>query len=212
MRLMTYNLKGLHLSARAAAAVVRASEPYVLAVQEPPRGPFGRCRMRRFGASVGLEPVVSGRGARTTALLVRDPSAVRDARAVRLSWRPGTTRRGVSVAVVDGITVVVVHFSLDRAERAAHLTRLLAEVVPTTRTVVLGDINERPDGPAWARLAAHLGAAAVPTGPTFPSTRPVQRIDAVLPTPDLTVAGAFVPDGPEVEAGSDHRPIVADLH
>ncbi len=210
MRLMTYNLKGLHLSARAAATVVREAAPDVLAVQEPPRGPFGRRRMRRFGSAVGMVPVVSGRGARTTALLARD-APVGAARAVRLSWRPGRTRRGVSVAEIDGVTIVVVHLSLVRTERAAHLDRLLAEVVPTTRTVVVGDINEQPDGPAWARLAAHLGSAAVATGPTFPSTAPRQRIDAVIATPDLVTSGAHVPDGPAVEAGSDHRPIVVDL-
>ena len=211
MKVMTYNLKGLHLEARAAAAVVRAAAPDVLAVQEPPRGLFGRFRMRRFGGAVGLTPVVSGHGARTTALLVRD-LPVRDARAVRLPWRPGTTRRGVSVAVVDDITFVVVHLSLVRTERAAHLERLLSSVVPARRTVVLGDINEQPDGPAWARLAAHLGSAAAPTGPTFPAVGPTQRIDAVFATPDLVVGPASVPDGPAVEAGSDHRPIVVDVH
>lgn len=211
MRVMTYNLKGLHMSAQAAASVVRSAEPDVLAVQEPPRGLFGRRRMRRFGAAVGLVPVVSGRGARTTALLVRDGS-VHGGRAVRLSWRPGRTRRGVSVAVVDGITVVVVHLSLVRAERAAHVDRILTTVVPTSRTVVLGDINEQPDGPAWARLATHLGSAPVPTGPTFPSAGARQRIDAVVVTPDVLVTGVSVPDGPAVEAGSDHRPIVVDLH
>lgn len=210
MRLMTYNLKGLHLSATAAATVVRDAAPHVLAVQEPPRGLFGRLRMRKFGSAVGMVPVVNGFGARTTALLVRG-LPVHSAHAVRLPWRPGRTRRGASVAVVDGVTIVVVHLSLVRTERAAHLQLLLDEVVPTKTTVVLGDINERPDGPAWARLVAHLGSAAVPTGPTFPAVEPRQRIDAVIPTADLVLTGAFVPAGAAVEAGSDHRPIVVDL-
>ncbi|WP_034610256.1 endonuclease/exonuclease/phosphatase family protein [Cellulomonas sp. URHD0024] len=210
MRVMTYNLKGLHMSARAAATVVRSAEPDVLAVQEPPRGLFGRARMRRFGRAVGMEPVVSGHGARTTALLVRD-LPVQSAHAIRLSWRPGRTRRGVAVAQVDGITFVVVHFSLVSAERAAHLDRLLASVVPTARTVVLGDLNEQPAGSVWTRLTAHLGAPAAPTGPTFPSSGARQRIDAVFATPDLVVGPATVLDGPAVDAGSDHRPIVVDL-
>ena len=211
MRVMTYNLKGLHLSAHAAAAVVRDAAPDVLAVQEPPRGLRGRRRMRRFAAAVGLVAVVNGRGARTTALLVRPGLAVDGARAVRLSWRPGRTRRGVSTASVDGVTFVSVHLSLVRVERAAHLERLLDEVVPQTRAIVLGDLNEQPNGPAWARLADHLAAIAVDTGPTFPAIAPRQRIDAVLATPDLNVVGAQVPDGPAVERGSDHRPIVVDL-
>ncbi|MGN8247374.1 endonuclease/exonuclease/phosphatase family protein [Cellulomonas soli] len=213
MRLMTYNVKGLHLSARAAAAVVRAADPDVLAVQEPPRGPFGRLRMWLFGRAVGLVPVVSGQGARTTALLVRRTPdlPVHGAHPVRLARLSGRTRRGVAVAVVDGITVVVVHLSLVRAERAAHLDVLLARDIPTAGTVVLGDLNEPPDGPAWQRLAAHLGGATVPTGPTFPSVDPRLRIDAVLLTRDLVVDGVHVPGGPQVEAGSDHRPVVVDL-
>jgi endonuclease/exonuclease/phosphatase family metal-dependent hydrolase len=214
MKVMTYNLKGLHLSARAAATVVRDAAPDVLAVQEPPRGLFGVLRMRRFGKAVGLVPVVSGHGARTTALLVRHRPdlPVHGAHAVRLSWQPGRTRRGVAVAVVDGVTFVVVHLSLVRTERAEHLETLLASVVPTARTVVLGDINEQPDGPAWARLAEHLGAPPAPTGPTFPAVGARQRIDAVFATPDVNVGPASVLDGPAVEAGSDHRPIVVYVH
>jgi endonuclease/exonuclease/phosphatase family metal-dependent hydrolase len=208
---MTYNLKGLHLSAHAAAAVVRDAAPDVLAVQEPPRGLRGRRRMRRFASAVGLVAVVNGRGARTTALLVRPDRDVQDAHAVRLAWRPGRTRRGVAVATVDGVTFVVLHLSLVRTERAAHLDRLLDEVVPPARAVVLGDLNELPSGPAWARLADHLAAVAVGTGPTFPAVAPRQRIDAVLVTPDLRVLAAGVPDGPAVERASDHRPIVVDL-
>jgi len=211
MKVMTYNLKGLHLSEAAAVEVVREHAPDVLGVQEPPRGLVGVARMRRFGSAVGMVPVVSGDGARTTALLVRPGLPVSSPRAIRLSWRPGTTRRGAAVAVVAGVTVVVVHLSLVRTERAEHLERLLREVVPTTAAVVMGDINERPDGPAWARLAAHLGSSAVPTGPTFPAVEPRQRIDAVFPTPDLVVGEASVPGGPAVEVASDHRPIVVDL-
>src|SRR3954447_11171609 len=140
MRVMTYNLKGLHLSQAAAIEVVREHAPDVLGVQEPPRGLFGVARMRRFGSAVGMVPVVSGDGARTTALLVRpglpvsSPRAIRlpwrprpttSARAIRLPWPPGAPRRGAAVAVVAGVTVVVVHLSLVRTERAQHLELLL---------------------------------------------------------------------------------------
>jgi len=113
--------------------------------------------------------------------------------------------------VVDGVTFVVVHLSLVRSERAAHVGTLLVSVIPTVRTVVLGDINEQPGGPAWVRLEAHLGAPPAPTGPTFPAIDARQRIDAVFATPDVVLGTASVPDGPAVEAGSDHRPIVVDL-
>ncbi|GIG22164.1 metal-dependent hydrolase [Cellulomonas chitinilytica] len=130
MRLMTYNVKGLSLDRAAVVEVVRAQRPDVLALQEPPRGPAGRWRLRRFAAATGLVAVVNGRGARTTALLVAPGRAVSRARALRLPWRFGTTRRGVSVAVVDDVRVVVVHLSLHRVERAEHLERLVASTVP----------------------------------------------------------------------------------
>ena len=120
MRLMTYNLKGLHLSATAAVEVVRAHAPDVLGVQEPPAASSVRRACAGSATAVGMVPVVNGDGARTTALLVRPGLPVSSPRAVRLPWRPGTTRRGAAVAEVAGVTVVVVHLSLrpDRARRA----------------------------------------------------------------------------------------------
>lgn len=211
LRVMTYNIKGLHLSRPDVVAVVRAAAPDVLAVQEPPRGVLGRWRLARFGRAAGLRAVVNGRGARTTALLVAPGRQVSDARALRLSWRPGTTRRGVSVATVDGIRFVVVHLSLVRDERAEHLSDVLRDHVPTARTVVLGDLNELPDGPAWARLTGVLVDTAPTGGPTFPAVEPHQRIDAILVTPDLTFSAPRVLEGPEVLVASDHRPLVVDL-
>jgi endonuclease/exonuclease/phosphatase family metal-dependent hydrolase len=211
LRVMTYNIKGLHLSGADAVAVVRAAAPDVLAVQEPPRGLLGRLRVARFARAAGLRTVVNGRGARTTALLVAPGLTVSDAGAVRLSWTPGTTRRGVAVATVEGVRFVVVHLSLVRDERAEHLSDVLRDHVPTVRTVVLGDLNELPDGPAWVRLTGVLVDTA-PTGdPTFPSVQPTQRIDAILVTPDLTFSAPRVLSGPEVHAASDHRPLVVEL-
>ncbi|WP_456844422.1 endonuclease/exonuclease/phosphatase family protein [Cellulomonas sp. P5_C6] len=211
MRVMTYNLKCLHLSAPAAAAVVRAAAPDVLAVQEPPRGLLGRRRLARFARAVGLRPVVNGHGARTTALLVAPALRVSGAGAVRLSWRPGTTRRGVSVATVEGIRFVVVHLSLVRVERAAHLAVVLRDHVPASRTVVLGDLNELPDGPAWAALTAVLVDADPSGGPTFPAVEPRQRIDAILASPDLVTSSPTIPSDPAVLHASDHRPLIVDL-
>ncbi|NMM16137.1 MAG: endonuclease/exonuclease/phosphatase family protein, partial [Cellulomonas sp.] len=75
LRIMTYNVKALSVDAQAAAQVVRDADPDVLGMQEPPRGPVGAARLRRFAADVGMQPVVTGHGARTTALLVADRCA-----------------------------------------------------------------------------------------------------------------------------------------
>ncbi|MBO9555444.1 endonuclease/exonuclease/phosphatase family protein [Cellulomonas sp.] len=216
LRLMTYNVKGLKLDRFAAAEVVRAQRPDVLALQEPPRGLAGRWRLRRFAAATDLVAVVNGRGARTTALLVAPGHTVAEARPMRLPWRTGTTRRGVSVASVDGVRVVVVHLSLHRVERAEHLERVVVATVPEPAasgppTVLLGDLNELPGGPAWLRLGQVLTDVAPDGDPTFPAATPRKRIDAVLVSADLAVENVLVPDGDAVRRGSDHRPVVVDL-
>src|SRR4051812_30423190 len=152
MRVMTYNLKGLKVDPAAAAEVVRAASPDVLAVQEPPRGPLGRWRLRRFATAVGLVRVVNGWGARTTALLVAPGRTVSQARALRLPWQVGTTRRGVSVASVDRVRVVVVHLSLSRTERARHV-ELIVEEGGLRRGGSADGGPRRPQRAArWARL------------------------------------------------------------
>lgn len=224
LRIMTYNLKGLSVDAEAAAKVVRDADPDVLGIQEPPAGPFGAGRLRRFAAQVGMRPVVAGHGARSTALLVADrrAGAVDAASAVRL---PVLGRRelvalpiprGYARATVAGALVVVVHLSLDPAERARHVTRILADVRARLdaggQCVVVGDLNELPDGPAWARFGVHLhDAAATDPQPTFNALRPGQRIDVVLVSDGMHVVASHVPSGSSAEHGSDHRPVVVDL-
>lgn len=220
---MTYNVKALSVDAQAAAQVVRDADPDVLGMQEPPRGPVGAARLRRFAADVGMQPVVTGHGARTTALLVADrcARAVEAAAAVRL---PMLGRRelialpiprGYARAMVAGVQVVVVHLSLDPAERARHVTRILADVRARLdaggQCAVVGDLNELPDGPAWARFGVPLRDATTDPQPTFNALRPAERIDAVLVSDGLRVVESRVPQGEAAERGSDHRPVVVDL-
>ena len=212
LRVMTYNVKGLQLSRTDVVAVVRAAAPDVLGLQEPPRGLLGWFRTWRFARDVGMRAVVNGRGARTTALLVGAGRSVTSPSAVRLPNLSGRTDRGVAVATVDGIRFVVIHLSLVRDERAAHLSDLLVHHVPTVRTVVLGDLNEPPGGPTWSSLTTVLVDVDPLGDPTFPAIEPRQRIDAILRSPDLTTGTARVPSGPPAQVGSDHRPLVVDLH
>ncbi|MDQ0375197.1 endonuclease/exonuclease/phosphatase family protein [Cellulomonas humilata] len=211
LRVMTYNVKGLQLSRPDVVAVVRAAAPDVLGVQEPPRGPLGWCRTWKFAHDVGMRAVVNGRGARTTALLVARGRSVTGHAAVRLPNLSGRTGRGVAVATVDGIRFVVLHLSLVRDERAAHLSDLLVHHVPTTRTVVLGDLNEPPGGPAWTSLTSVLVDVDPMGDPTFSAIEPRLRIDAILRSPDLVSGTARVPSGQPAQVGSDHRPVVVDL-
>ncbi|WP_129339692.1 endonuclease/exonuclease/phosphatase family protein [Cellulomonas endophytica] len=169
LRLMTYNVRGLRDDARAVAAVVAAQSPDVLAVQEPPRGPLGRRRLARLARRTGLVPVVSGRGARTTALLVAPGLPVADARAVRLPWRPGRTRRGASLAEVAGLRVLVVHLGLDARERARHLELLLARPeLAAPGTTGTGPTAPGTTAPRTVAAGAEAGAGGAAGGRRVP--------------------------------------------
>ena len=207
---MTYNVRGLHDDVGAVAQVLRESEPDVVAVQEPPRGPFARHRLRRVAEAAGLEVAVGGGGARTTALLVRAGVPVLGPRAVRLPWRPGKIRRGMVIADVSGIRVIGVHLGLSAAERARHMVRLLTVVTAAGRCVVAGDFNEPPGGRARRRLGLHLRELTAGIGPTFPTKGPVHRVDAVFGTGDLVGSGARVVDGDAARRASDHLPVVVE--
>lgn len=212
LRVLTYNVRGLKDDRDAVAEVVRDLAPDVVAIQEPPRGPFGGRRLRELAHATGLRVAVQGGGARTTALLVRPGLTVTGERAARLPWRPGRTRRGLAVAEVEGVRVVSAHLSLVPAERARHLVRLMVVVRSAhTGCVVAGDLNEEPGGPTWRRLGQSLHDLTPATGPTFTARNPRRRLDAVLATSGLEGRGARTVDSDTARRASDHLPVVVDV-
>ncbi|MDM8085586.1 endonuclease/exonuclease/phosphatase family protein [Cellulomonas cellasea] len=210
---MSYNLKGLRLDDAAAVAVVRLAQVDVLGVQEPPRGPLRRVRLRRWAARTGLRVVVDDFASRTTALLARPDSVVERPRAHRLPWRMGWTRRGFVTARVDGVEVVVLHLSLHPDERARHLDLVEAHLDRVDGPiVVVGDLNEPPGGPAWQRLARYAqDTAGDGAAPTFRAPSPRHRIDVVLASPELAASRSRVLRDAAARRASDHLPLVVDL-
>ena len=209
---MTFNIRQLRQDARAVLVLLRESGADVVAIQEPPRGPFGGHRLRRLSASAGYVPVVVGGGARTTALLVRDGLTVTQARAVRLRWTPGRTRRGLAVADVAGIRVVSAHLSLVPAERARHLDRLMLVVQAAPGAcAVAGDLNEDPGGATYRRLALRLRDVTAAVGPTFTARSPRRRLDVVMASHGLHATGARALQDDTARAASDHLPVLVDL-
>jgi endonuclease/exonuclease/phosphatase family metal-dependent hydrolase len=232
IRVLSYNIKELKVDADAVRAVMRESAADVVAIQEATRHPTGRRRMRRLAQSVGMRCVVSGGGpfgSFTTALFVRPELAERLVRAsgrplrwkwwyrrARLVW---PTRRGYAVVDTGDVAVVSVHLGLDPRERADHCRQLQAVVarLGPERCVVVGDLNEPPDGPAWAMLGEHLRDAALePEDPrardaTFSVARPRRRIDAVLVGSAVEVVRVETVRSPAAMRGSDHFPVVADV-
>lgn len=212
MRVLTYNLHGLRDDPSAVVEVLRGAGADVVAVQEPPRGPRGRSRLERLAHDAGYVAAVSGGGARTTALLVRRDVPVIGARAQRLRWRPGSTRRGLAYAQVAGIRVISVHLGLSAQERARHLVRVLHLVRSAPGECVLaGDLNEEPGGPSWRRLTLHLRDVTAGSGPTFPAERPRVRIDAVLASSGLVASGARAVREEPAPRASDHLPVLVDV-
>lgn len=212
LRVLTYNVRQLKDDRDAVAAVLRRSDADVVALQEPPRGPFGRGRLARVAHAAGYEVAVGGGGARTTALLVRRGLAVTRTQDVRLPWRPGRTRRGLAMADVAGIRVLSAHLSLDEAERRRHLIRLVLLVrAAEGGCVVAGDLNEEPGGPTWRRLGLHLHDLTAASGPTFPARSPRRRLDAVLATSGLTGAGVERLDEDPARQASDHLGVAVDV-
>ena len=212
MRVMTYNVKGLDIGLDALVEVIRDADPDVLGLQEPPRGLQGGRRLAELAQRTGTVVAVAHGSARTTALLVRRGVEVRDARSEPLPWRLGQVRRGYCVARVSGVLVVVLHLPLGWRERLDHLDRVLEDVTAEPGPyVVMGDLNEQPGGPTWARLLSGLKDAVGSTAPTFTARRPRRRLDGVLVSPQLTVSGSAIRKDEVTRRASDHLPVVVDL-
>ncbi len=227
LRVLTYNVHRLRDDAEAVRDVLAAARADVVAVQEPPRGPWGRRRLRALAGAAGYRAVVLGGVARTAALLVREDVPFVGAGGVRLRWYPGPrslTRRGFAMADVAGVRVISVHLGLSARQRARHLITLLQVITSAPAgCVVAGDLNEDPGGPSWRRLTLHLHDVGRASAPTFPASDPAHRIDAILISRAATAQRVRVPGvdlDPEdrpglrpeaVRRASDHLPVLADI-
>jgi endonuclease/exonuclease/phosphatase family metal-dependent hydrolase len=79
--------------------------------------------------------------------------------------------------------------------------------------VLAGDFNDFPPGPVSRTLANRLRdvGAGIPGARTFPSRRPLLRLDRVYTSRALAVRQVFVARTPLVRLASDHLPLVVDL-
>ncbi|MEV3871396.1 endonuclease/exonuclease/phosphatase family protein [Streptomyces sp. NPDC049906] len=227
VRVLSYNVRSMRDDTAALARVIRAGAPDVVLVQEAPRFFRWRKKLARLAAGSGLYVLSGGATAAGPALLCSLRATVERTEDVLLPLTPGLHRRGFATAVLrfGGVRVgfLSCHLSLRDDERLAQSGLLLDRVAAfdTPYAVAGGDINERPDGPAFRRLAGSLqdGWATAPRGSehTSPATGPRQRIDAVFATPGVEVLGCGVPeDLPGVTAGdlrsaTDHLPVLATL-
>ncbi len=230
VRIASYNLHDLKDDVAAATRVVRAIDPDVLLVQEVPRHPLSGYRIRRLAAACSLYWSGGHRGGGGTTVLTSLRVDALDVAHRALPVRAFQRSRGYAVARVRKpghrpVTAVSIHLGLDADERVRHVRTVLDSLDsadssnsldslgPGRRLVVGGDLNEGPDGRAWRLVAHRVGAAVTGPEPTYRSTNPRRRIDAIFGRPPLTpLPGAPVAlREADVVAASDHRPVCADV-
>ena len=227
LRVLSYNVRSLRDDEDALVRVVRACRPDLVFVQEAPLFFRWRKHAARLAAKSELLVLTGGASAAGPLLLCSLRATVERTEDVLLPRTPGLHRRGLATAVVRfggaRVGLISCHLSLRDDERYAQtgmlLDRLAALDVP--HGIVAGDVNERPDGRSFKRLAAELQdcRAVRPWGGehTFTPTAPRRRIDAIFATPGVEVLGCGVPtDLPDVtqtdlRAATDHLPVLAAL-
>lgn len=227
VRVLSYNVRSMRDDREALARVIRACAPDLALIQEAPRFFRWRKAAAWLARESGLVTVTGGATAAGPLILSSLRPHIERTEDVLLPRTPGLHQRGFATAVVRfgaaRLSVVSTHLSLAARERHAQagllLDRLAAMGEP--HAVAGGDLNDRPGGRAFRRLAAELQDcwAVQPWGAELTSTpdAPHQRIDAVFATPGIEVLGCGVPLGlpgitpRDLRAATDHLPVLAAL-
>ncbi|MFC4498986.1 MULTISPECIES: endonuclease/exonuclease/phosphatase family protein [Streptomyces] len=227
IRVLTYNIRSMRDDTTALARVITACAPDLVLLQESPLFFRWRKKLARLAAATGQVILTGGATAAGPAILCTLRATVERTEDVLLPLTPGHHRRGFATAVVRfggaRLGVLSCHLSLDRSERLEQSGMLLDRLagMGVEHAVAGGDINERPDGPAFTRLAATLQDCRT-TAPwaaehTFPATAPNRRIDGVFATKGVEVLGCGVPHGlpgiteNDLRTATDHLPVLAAL-
>ncbi|GAA2727927.1 endonuclease/exonuclease/phosphatase family protein [Streptomyces nogalater] len=227
LRVLSYNIRSLRDDTAALARVITACAPDLVLLQEAPRFFRWRKKLARLAAASGQVVLTGGGTAAGPAILCGLRATVERTEDILLPLTPGLHRRGFATAVVRfggaRLGVLSCHLSLQQEERYEQGGMLLDRLagLGVEHAVAGGDLNERPDGRTFRRLAAGLTdcRTAAPWGGEFTSTPadPHQRIDAIFATKGIEVLGCGVPlDQPgvreaDLRAASDHLPVLAAL-
>ncbi|MFE9610429.1 endonuclease/exonuclease/phosphatase family protein [Streptomyces sp. NPDC006012] len=227
VRVLSYNIRSMRDDTAALARVISACAPDLVLLQEAPRFFRWRKKLARLAAASGQVVLSGGGTAAGPAILCSLRATVERTEDVLLPLTPGLHRRGFATAVVRfggaRLGVLSCHLSLQSDERYEQGGMLLDRLagMGVEHAVAGGDLNERPDGRTFRRLAAGLRdcRAAAPWGGEHTSTPgdPRQRIDAIFVTKGVEVLGCGVPLGlpgvtdADLRAATDHLPVLASL-
>ncbi len=234
-RVLTYNVhRCLGTDRRYApdriAEVVGACAADVVALQELDAGrkrSGGIHQAERIAAALGMASLhyyapVEREGERYGhALMTRAPSTlVREALLPgRRAWRDLEPRGAVWIELQDGerrLQVLNTHFGLGRRERLAQVTALLGpswlgDPRCQAPVLLLGDLNSVPGSRIHRAISTRLRDVNRGGSASFPTFRPLLRIDHIFVSPDIAASHVHVHRSPLARLASDHYPVLADL-
>lgn len=219
VRILSWNVHGLRDDRAALRGLVRDLDPDLMCVQEAPKHLRWRARLAQLARECGLLYLTGGGTTGGTALLAHLRVDVeRTAQLALSSSRLGRPDRGVAAAAVRvsgaRLAVASLHLPLTGAARLDQVRRVVAvlHAAGAEHRVVAGDLNERPERPAWSYLADQgLRDLGPGSGPTFPARRPDRRIDAAFATEAVELVRYAVVEDERAVAASDHRPVLVTL-
>lgn len=114
------------------------------------------------------------------------------------------------IDVAEGLTVMVSHFGLNDDERFNAVNTLLP-VLEDKKCVFMGDLNTTPEDPVLDGIRARMLDTAEVIGEdklSFPSDKPVEKIDYIFTSRDIEVTYADIPE----KIVSDHRPYIVKVN
>lgn len=148
------------------------------------------------------------------ALLVRKSATILDCAPLHL---PALEPRGAVMADIEiggqAIRVVGMHLDLSGLWRRRQAAAILAELAARERrlpTVMMGDLNEWTANGGCLRDFGERFAFAE-TGKTYHARRPMARLDRIMVTGDIAIAGSGTHESLQARTASDHLPIWAEL-
>lgn len=118
----------------------------------------------------------------------------------------------------DALRIITlnVHLGLGPEERRTQLRRLLPALdsqLGHEAVLMGGDFNDFPPGPVTLTLRHRMvdAAARIKKSRTFPSRRPLLRLDRLYVGPGARVAAARVVSEGDIRVASDHLPVLVDF-
>ena len=228
LRVMTYNLHcGVDprgdLGLEAMASAIEAEDPHIVALQEVSRGWTVNGSLDMVGwlaERLGMQFAFAGTADPLWGNAVLSRLPILSAHPLELPSEELKLKRGsldVTVGLGGGASLRLLathfHHRSDGSEvRQRQAATLLEQWNGSARTVILGDLNARPETPEIsalraARLVDAFERAGTGPGLTYSSGGPSKRIDYIWLSPDLEVVRAAVP----ATLASDHLPVLAEL-